>query len=440
MRVAVIGTGYVGLVSGTCLAEVGHEVICVDIDEKKVAKLEAGEVPIYEPGLPELISKNRKAGRLKFTTKLSDIGQPAVIMFALPTPPNGDGEADLSFMLTAAKDVASVLKGYTVLVTKSTVPVGTSQKVRDVVAAVTDVPFDVVSNPEFLREGLAVSDFLEPDRIVVGTSSDRAQAVMRDLYKPFTSAGVRLLMMDEASSELTKYAGNSFLVTKISFMNEIANICELVGANVDRVREGIGADGRIGDRFLFAGIGYGGSCFPKDVQALRKSAAKQGYDFKILAATTDVNTDQKLRLVEKVVGRFGEDLTGKTFAIWGLAFKPDTDDVREAPALEIIVRLASRGAKIQAYDPEAIENTKRLLNSDGVTYAESAANALEGADALLVATEWKEFAAADLNLLVQKLKDRIVFDGRNIFELEAMANSGLTYVSIGRPTVGPADA
>lgn len=435
MRVAVIGTGYVGLVSGTCLAEVGHDVICVDIDQKKIAKLERGEIPIYEPGLPDLVHKNHESGRLRFTTKLSDIGQPAVVMFALPTPPNGDGEADLSFILAAAKDVAKVLGSYTVLVNKSTVPVGTAQKVRDVVTAETDVPFDVVSNPEFLREGFAVSDFMNADRIVVGTSSDKARAVMQDLYKPFTAAGVPLLIMDEASSELTKYAANSFLATKITFMNEIANMCELTGANVDMVREGIGADGRIGHRFLNAGIGYGGSCFPKDVLALYRSANLCGYDFKLLDAVMQVNARQKLKLVDKVVENFGANLEGKVFALWGLAFKPDTDDIREAPALEIIRELVGRGAQIRAYDPEAIENTKRFFSEEKVSYVESAIAALEGADALLLVTEWKEFATVDPKVIAKKLKRRVVFDGRNVFELTAMEGSGLRYVSIGRREV-----
>ncbi len=435
MKVAVIGTGYVGLVSGTCLAEIGHDVTCVDIDARKVAMLEKGEIPIYEPGLPELVHKNTASKRLRFTTKLSDIGQPAVIFFALPTPPNGDGEADLSFILKAAKDVAKVLKDYTVLVNKSTVPVGTARKVHDVVAAETKVPFDVVSNPEFLREGFAVNDFMHPDRIVVGTKSDKARTVMQELYKPFTSADVRLLMMDEASSELTKYAANSFLVTKISFMNEIANICELVGADVDKVREGIGSDDRIGPRFLFAGIGYGGSCFPKDVMALRKSAEQHEYDFKILKAVTDVNIHQKLVIVEKIVSRYGEDLKDKTFAVWGLAFKPDTDDIREAPSLEIIRELRGRGAKIRAYDHEAMENAKRIFPEGEVAYATDAAAALKGADALLLLTEWKEFTAFKPASLAKALKDKLVFDGRNVFDPVAMEQSGLTYVSIGRKAV-----
>lgn len=434
MQIAVIGTGYVGLVTGTCLAESGHGVVCVDIDSQKVARLSKGEVPIYEPNLAELVQKNIAAKRLQFTTRLSEIDQPAAIFFALPTPPNGDGEADLSFVMAAAKEVAKVLKSYTVLINKSTVPVGTAQKVRDVVAAETKQAFDVVSNPEFLREGFAVSDFMNPDRIVIGTSSKKAQSVMEELYQPFTSMGAPLLIMDEASSELTKYAANSFLATKISFMNEIANLCELVGANVDKIREGIGADERIGKRFLYAGIGYGGSCFPKDVLALHTSANAQDYDFKLLDAVMQVNARQKQILVEKVVKRYGENLQGKTFALWGLAFKPDTDDIREAPSLEIIRELLGRGAKIQAYDPEAAENTKRFFPD--TTYAASALEALKNADALLLVTEWKEFAAIEPEILAKTLGDKTVFDGRNVFSPEAMRGTGLTYISIGRKTVG----
>ncbi|HEX7964070.1 MAG TPA: UDP-glucose/GDP-mannose dehydrogenase family protein [Candidatus Saccharimonadales bacterium] len=432
MKIAVIGTGYVGLVSGTCLAEVGHDVVCVDIDESKVARLKKGDIPIYEPGLPELVHKNYDAGRLRFVTSLHDLHEPQVIFFALPTPPGGDGQADLSFVLGAAKDVAHIIKDYTVVVNKSTVPVGTYRKVQAAIAAETDVPFDVVSNPEFLREGFAVNDFMQPDRIVVGTSSPRARKVIEEVYYPFTSegVGVPLLVMDESSSEMTKYAANSFLATKISFMNEIANMCELVGANVDNVREGVGSDPRIGNRFLYAGIGYGGSCFPKDVLALHQAAGQYDYDFKILTAVMDVNDRQKKILVQKVVKQFGENLEGKTFALWGLAFKPDTDDIREAPALEIIRELVGRGARVQAFDPEAAENVKRIFPD--ITYTAHASDALEGADALLIATEWKEFLAADPKLLAQKLKSKMVFDGRNIFEQDAMQAAGLTYFSMGR--------
>ncbi|HSX16775.1 MAG TPA: UDP-glucose/GDP-mannose dehydrogenase family protein [Patescibacteria group bacterium] len=431
MKVAVIGTGYVGLVTGTCLSEVGHDVTCMDIDQAKVDKLRQGETPIYEPGLAALVQKNSAAGRLHFTTDLQELGEPAVIFFALPTPPNGDGDADLSYVLSAAKDVAGILKNYTVLVNKSTVPVGTAQKVRDVVAAETKIGFDVVSNPEFLKEGFAVSDFMNADRIVVGSSSEKALQVMEELYQPFTTEGVPLITMDEASSEMTKYAANSFLATKISYMNEIANLCELLGANVDKVREGIGADERIGKRFLYAGIGYGGSCFPKDVMALNHAANSHDYDFKILSAVMDVNARQKKILVQKVVERMGEDLTGKTFALWGLAFKPDTDDIREAPSLEIIRELIGRGARIQAYDPEAAENVKRVFPTE-ITYSTSATKALKGADALLIVTEWKEFIAIEPETLHSALTSKLVFDGRNIFDPETMAKAGLTYISMGR--------
>ncbi len=431
MKIAVIGTGYVGLVTGTCLAEVGHDVTCVDIDEAKVAKLRKGITPIYEPGLPELVVKNRDAGRLAFTTSLADLDNPAVIFFALPTPPNGDGEADLSFVLTAAADVAKTIKQYTVLINKSTVPVGTARKVHNVVAAETSTPFTIVSNPEFLREGYAINDFMHADRIVIGTSSAKARAVMQELYAPFTTGGVPLLIMDEASAEMTKYAANSFLATKISFMNEIANLCDLVGANVDKVREGIGADERIGHRFLFPGIGYGGSCFPKDVLALHRAARNHDYDFKILSAVMDVNARQKEVLTQKVVAALGEDLSGVQFAMWGLAFKPDTDDIREAPSLEIIRGLLARGARIRAYDPEAMANVKRIFPTQ-IEYASSTADALTGADALLVVTEWKEFAAADPVLLAKTIKQKLVFDDRNMFNPQHMKQAGLTYISIGR--------
>ena len=430
MRIAVIGTGYVGLVSGTCLAEVGHDVVCVDIDAQKVARLQKGEVPIYEPGLQELVHKNYEAGRLQFTTSLEEMRDPEVVFFALPTPPDADGHADLRFVLGAAKDAASTLKNYTVLVNKSTVPVGTAAKVREVVASATDVPFDIVSNPEFLREGVAVNDFLQADRIVVGTSSARARAVMEELYHPFTSEGVPLIIMDESSSEMTKYAANSFLATKISFMNEIANLCEKVGANVDLVRSGIGSDPRIGNRFLYAGIGYGGSCFPKDVLALHKVARAQDYEFKILEAVMSVNDRQKRVLVDKVVAEFGEDLHNHTFALWGLAFKPDTDDIREAPSLDIIRVLLDHGATLQVYDPEATENVRKIFPH--ITYAPNANAALEGADALLIITEWKEFLGAEPAELAAKLDKKTVFDGRNIFDATAMQQAGLRYHSIGR--------
>ncbi|MGH7158046.1 MAG: UDP-glucose dehydrogenase family protein [Candidatus Saccharimonadales bacterium] len=436
MKIAVIGTGYVGLVTGTCLAESGHDVICMDIDKRKVGMLNKGEIPIYEPGLPELVKKNREDGRLWFTADLQDLGEPQAIFFALPTPPNGDGEADLSYVLSAAKDVASLLKGYTVLINKSTVPVGTAQKVHAVVSANTKVAFDVVSNPEFLKEGSAVADFMRPDRIVVGTKSKKALVVLEDIYRPFTDNGVPLISMDSASSEMTKYAANSFIAMKISFMNEVANLCELVGADVEAVKRGIGPDPRIGNRYISAGTGYGGSCFPKDVMALEKIAHRNDYDFRILKAVMEVNAKQKQVLVNKVITHYGENLSGITFAIWGLAFKPNSDDIREAPSIEIIRELVGRGAAIQAYDPEAVENTKRVFSEEDVTYEPTALEALQGANALLLVTEWKEFATVKPGVLVKKLKDKLVFDGRNVFTPDTMAKAGLTYISIGRKTVG----
>ncbi len=431
MKIAIIGTGYVGLVTGTCLAEVGHDVVCIDIDQYKVARLQKGDIPIYEPGLSDLVHKNYDSGRLQFKTALSKSDNPAVIFFALPTPPKGDGEADLSFVLAASQQVAKVISGYTVFVNKSTVPVGTAQKVRAAIAQHTDVPFDVVSNPEFLREGFAVSDFLQPDRIVIGTSSDKARAVMQELYLPFTTNDVPLLCMDEASSEMTKYAANSFLAMKISFMNEIANLCDIIGADVEKVREGIGHDQRIGHRFLYPGIGYGGSCFPKDVMALQRVAAAHDYDFKLLNAVMDVNARQKQVLIAKMVARLGEDLSGLTIAVWGIAFKADTDDIREAPSLDIIRELVGRGAKVVAYDPEAIANAKVALG-DVVTYANSAHGALKNADVLVVVTEWAEFKSTEPKILAASLAKKMIFDGRNIFEPEAMRAAGLVYEGIGR--------
>lgn len=432
MKITVIGTGYVGLVSGTCLAEAGHDVTCIDINEEKIAKLNKGISPIFEPGLTELIQKNFGAGRLHFTTKLTDAVDSAAIFFALPTPPGGDGQADLSFVIKVAEDIAPIIQDYTVFINKSTVPVGTSKKVRDVIAAGAKVEFDVVSNPEFLREGFAVQDFMNPDRIVVGTSSSTARKVLEEIYYPFTSVGAEFVAMDEASSEMTKYAANSFLAMKISFMNEIANLCELTGANVDNVRQGIGADERIGRRFLYAGAGYGGSCFPKDVMALEKIARLHEYDFKILNAVMEVNARQRQLFVEKVIQRYGEDLSSKTLALWGLAFKPDTDDIREAPAIDIINELVRRGAKVVAYDPEAMDNVRGLIG-DVITYAASAAEALEDADALVVVTEWQEFAVIQPEAMAEKLRDKTVFDGRNIYDPAEMKRSGLTYLSIGRP-------
>jgi UDPglucose 6-dehydrogenase len=434
MNIAVIGTGYVGLVTGTCLAEVGHDVTCVDIDEAKIAGLREGKMPIYEPGLADLVHKNQTAERLQFTTKLADAKGSEAVFFALPTPSSDTGEANLDYVFSAATDLAELVGSYTVIINKSTVPVGTAGKVREIIAAKTDADFDVVSNPEFLREGLAVSDFMQGDRIVVGTSSARAREVMQAIYAPLTAAGMPLLLMDEASAEMTKYAANSFLATKISFINEVANLCELVGADIDKVREGIGTDQRIGHRFLYAGIGFGGSCFPKDVLALQQVATTHNYDFRMLDVILAVNASQKKVLVHKITARLGEDLTGKTFALWGLAFKADTDDIREAPALEIIRELQAKGAAIRAYDPEAMPNTKRLFpEGPGMTYVDDAEAALEGADALIVATEWKEFTNVSPQLIANKLSSKLVFDGRNIFSAKAMAKAGLQYVGIGRP-------
>ncbi len=435
MKIAVVGTGYVGLVTGTCLAETGNTVICVDINAQKVEMMKAGKVPIYEPGLDVLFHRNIEQGRLKFTTSLAEaIADAQIIFLALPTPPDGDGAADLSFVLGAAKDIAQIISDYKVVVTKSTVPVGTADKVKAVFAANTQVEVDVVSNPEFLREGVAVEDFMKPDRVVVGTQSEKAQKLMAELYGPYVRQGNPIIFMDERSSELTKYAANSFLATKISFMNEIANLCELVGADVDAVRKGIGSDDRIGKRFLFPGVGYGGSCFPKDVQALAKSADENQYDFKILDAVMEVNETQKKILSDKVKSYFKGDVKGKKFAIWGLAFKPETDDIREAPALYIIDELSKAGASICAFDPEAMPNVKQLLG-DQISYAEDAYSALDGADALLIVTEWSLFRNPDFDLMEQKLKNKVIFDGRNLYDLQKMIDLGYYYNSIGRQLI-----
>lgn len=435
MKIAVVGTGYVGLVTGTCLAETGNTVSCVDINEEKVALMKAGKVPIYEPGLDVLFHRNIEQGRLKFTTQLAEaIADAQIIFLALPTPPGGDGAADLSYVLGAAKDIAKLITDYKVVVTKSTVPVGTADKVKAVFTQYTSVEVDVVSNPEFLREGVAVEDFMKPDRVVVGTQSERAQKLMAELYGPYVRQGNPIIFMDERSSELTKYAANSFLATKISFMNEIANLCELVGADVDAVRKGIGSDDRIGKRFLFPGVGYGGSCFPKDVQALAKSADENAYDFKILNSVMEVNEIQKKVLSDKVNKYFNADLKGKKFALWGLAFKPETDDIREAPALYIIDELVKAGAEICAFDPEAMPNVKKIMGEQ-ITYASDAYAALEGADALLIVTEWSVFRNPDFDLMGQKLKNKVIFDGRNLYDLQKMIDLGYFYNSIGRKLI-----
>lgn len=435
MKIAVIGTGYVGLVTGTCLAETGNSVTCVDIVEEKVNKMKNGQMPIYEPGLDILFHRNIEQGRLNFTTNLADAIKDAVIIFlALPTPPGGDGKADLSFVLGAAKDIAQIITNYKVIVTKSTVPVGTADKVKAVFKANTSVEVDVVSNPEFLREGVAVEDFMKPDRVVVGTSSDRARKLMDELYMPYVRSGNPIIFMDERSSELTKYAANSFLATKITFMNEVANLCELVGADVDMVRRGIGADARIGKRFLFPGIGYGGSCFPKDVQALALSSKEYDYNFKILDSVMEVNETQKLKIVEKMMKYYKGDVKGKKFALWGLAFKPETDDIREAPALYIIDALTKAGADVVAYDPEAMENVRKM-KGDVLAFADNAYDALKGADALIIATEWQAFRNPDFNLMEENLKSKVIFDGRNLYDLHKMIELGYYYNSIGRAVI-----
>ena len=432
MNIAVVGTGYVGLVTGTCFAETGNNVICVDIDAEKVDRMRNGEVPIYEPHLDVLFHRNIKAGRLSFTTDLQEAQKNAEIIFlALPTPPGEDGSADLSYILKVASDLAEMIEDYKVIIDKSTVPVGTSEKVKNTIAAKTNVPFDVVSNPEFLREGFAVDDFMKPDRVVIGTESDRAINLMEHLYSPFVRQGNPLIFMDEKSAELTKYAANAFLATKITFMNEIANFCEKVGANVDMVRKGMGSDDRIGKRFLFPGIGYGGSCFPKDVQALALSGKQSGYNFDILDSVMKINQIQKLVLVEKIKKYYGEDLTGKHFALWGLAFKPDTDDIREAPALYIIDALLEAGATIKAFDPEAMQNVKNKIG-DKIAYSDNFYDALDQADALLIATEWSQFRSPDFNEIEKRLKSKTIFDGRNLYDPKEIKELGFYYESIGR--------
>jgi len=433
MKIAVVGTGYVGLVTGTCFSETGNYVTCVDIDAEKVAKLSNGEITIFEPGLEKLFSRNLKEGRLSFTTNLAEgIKEAEVIFLALPTPPGEDGSADLSYILGVAEQIGKLLTDYKILIDKSTVPVGTAAKVTAAVKKNYDGDFDVISNPEFLREGVAVDDFMKPDRVVIGTTSERARKVMSDLYAPYLRQGNPLIFMDEKSAELTKYAANSFLATKISFMNEIAQLCERVGADVDMVRRGIGSDERIGKRFLFPGIGYGGSCFPKDVKALIKSSVEHNYDFKILHAVEEVNESQKLHLIPKIKEFYGGDLKGRHFALWGLAFKPNTDDIREAPALYLIDALTKAGATISTYDPEAMKNVQKLLGYK-VAYAHDQYSALQNADALIIATEWNEFRTPDFEKISTLLKQKVIFDGRNLFDVERSRESGYHYVSIGRP-------
>ncbi|GJM61995.1 UDP-glucose/GDP-mannose dehydrogenase family protein [Persicobacter diffluens] len=432
MKIAVVGTGYVGLVSGTCFAETGVDVTCVDIDENKVEKMQNGVVPIYEPGLELLFHRNIEQGRLHFTTSLEEgIKDAEVIFLALPTPPGADGAADLKYVLQVADQLGHILDHYAVIVDKSTVPVGTGEKVQAAIAANAKVDFDVVSNPEFLREGVAVDDFMKPDRVVIGSTSEKAAKIMDRLYHPLVRSGNPIIHMDLRSAELTKYAANSFLATKITFMNEIANMCELLGADVDLVRKGIGTDSRIGKRFLFAGIGYGGSCFPKDVSALAMSAGEVDYDFRILKAVMDVNHGQKTKLISKVSQYFDGDLKGKKIALWGLAFKPETDDIREAPALYNIEALLEAGAKVVAYDPEAMENVQGVLG-DKITFAKDAYTALEGADALMIMTEWQLFRTPNFEKIRTSLNNPAIFDGRNLYDVNDMRQQGFYYVSIGR--------
>jgi UDPglucose 6-dehydrogenase len=435
VKIAVVGTGYVGLVTGTCFAETGNTVACVDIDAEKINKLQGGIITIYEPGLEALFKRNLEQGRLHFTTRLEDgIKDAKVIFLALPTPEGEDGSADLKYVLKVADDLGPLLKDYTVVIDKSTVPVGTAERVRERIAKKASVEFDVVSNPEFLREGVAVDDFMKPDRVVIGTNSGRARKIMETLYSPLVRQGNPILFMDERSAELTKYAANSFLATKITFMNEIANLCELLGANVDEVRKGIGTDSRIGKRFLFPGIGYGGSCFPKDVKALSKSASGAGYDFQILNSVMEVNEKMKTKLLPAIRQHFNGELKGRTIAIWGLSFKPHTDDIREASSLYNIEALLKDGAQVRVHDPEAIEHVRKIFG-DKVQYFSTPYEAAKGADAILIVTEWPEFRTPDFDQLDKILKSKVIFDGRNLYDLDLMKELGYKYISIGRAAI-----
>ena len=434
-RIAIVGTGYVGLVTGTCFAETGNHVTCIDIDEEKVRKMKEGKVPIYEPNLETFFERNIAAGRLKFTTSLEEgIKDAEIIFLALPTPPGEDGSADLSYILGVARELGEIITEFKVIVDKSTVPVGTAEKVEAAILENSKTEFAVVSNPEFLREGFAVSDFMKPDRVVLGTSNEKAKKIMEKLYRPFVRQGNPIYFMDEKSAELTKYAANSFLATKITFMNEVATLCELVGADIDNVRAGIGSDTRIGKRFLFPGIGYGGSCFPKDVQALVKSGEDAGYSFEILNAVIQINQNQKTILFPKMKNYFKGSLEGKKIAVWGLAFKPDTDDIREAPSLYLIKKLLKSGAKVCAYDPEAMNNVKSIMG-DTIQYADNEYSVLDGCDALLICTEWGIFRNPDFDRMKNAMKDLVVFDGRNLFKLDEMNNRGFYYSSIGRKLI-----
>jgi UDPglucose 6-dehydrogenase len=443
LNIGIVGTGYVGLVTGTCFAETGNNVYCVDIDSEKVKKLRKGFVPIYEPGLDILIDRNTKVGRLKFTTELSEAVKHSTLVFlCLPTPQDGDGNADLQYVLRVADDLGKMFKadpklGFKVIINKRTVPVGTSEKVRSTIKKhAPDFEFDVASNPEFLREGMAVDDFMKPERVVVGTGNPKTRDMMEQLYEPFVRSGNPIYFMDEKSAEVTKYAANSFLATKISFMNEIANLCELTGAEVDKVRIGVGSDSRIGKRFLFPGIGYGGSCFPKDVIALINTAKDNKYDFKILKSVYDVNKNQIIRFFNKIENHYKKELAGKTFAVWGLSFKPNTDDVREAPAIRLIQTLLENKAKVKAYDPAAMETTKLILG-DTIQYCKTPYAALENADALIIVTEWNEFRTPDYDKIKELLRKPVIFDGRNLYDLSKMEDLGFTYYSVGRKAIVP---
>lgn len=439
MNIAVVGTGYVGLVTGTCFADSGNQVICVDNNLDKVEKLKNGEIPIYEPGLKTLFERSAREKRLTFTSDLKQaVDHAEVIFLCLPTPPGADGQADLHFVLQVAGEIGRLIKDYRVIVNKSTVPVGTAERVRNTISAVTDVPFDVVSNPEFLREGAALDDFLKPERVVIGTSSEKAAKIMQMLYEPFVRSGNPIIVIDEKSSEMTKYAANAFLAAKITFMNEIANLCEIVGANVDNIRRGIGTDSRIGKRFLFAGIGYGGSCFPKDVQALHFTAGQHGYDFKLLDSVMTVNNAQKVTIVRKLESYFNGDLKGKKIGLWGLAFKPETDDVREAPALYICDELLEKGVRIVAYDPEATRNFRQAFGeakSNEMEFVSEASDALRDIDALIICTEWNEFRRPDFEQFHRLMKKPVIFDGRNLYDLERAGEAKITYISVGRPAI-----
>jgi UDPglucose 6-dehydrogenase len=437
MNIAVIGTGYVGLVTGTCFAEMGNEVICVDINEEKVRSLRNGKMPIYEPDLDVLFDRNLRQGRLQFTTSLSDAVKKSKILFlALPTPEGEDGSADLSYVLKAAYDIGSLIDDYKVIIDKSTVPVGTAEKVHEAVSLSAKAEFDVVSNPEFLREGIAVEDFMKPDRVVIGTSSERAKKLMEQLYEPFVRQGNPIIFMDERSAEMTKYVANSYLAARISFMNDVANLCERLGCDVDLVRKGVGSDARIGKRFLFPGIGYGGSCFPKDVKALAKAAADAGYDMQILNAVMNVNERQRTILVKKIEQYYQGHLEGKTVALWGIAFKPNTDDIREAPSLYIIKELLKRGVKISVYDPEAMNNLKKIFGEE-IHCCPDMYTCLAGADALLILTEWSLFRTVDFEKMASLMKEKVIFDGRNLYNTEQVEAHGFYYESIGRKKMVP---